>query len=122
MQMVTCTKENESMTKLTAMEPILIPMGLNMLDSEKKINNMEKAQKLDLIKHNITAIMSTEKSMEMANLCGLMVQSMKESLEKIIFMDKELINGQMAGFSLANGNLIRWMERENLHDLMVGHT
>ena len=36
-------------------------------------------------------------------------------------MDKELINELMEGFSLENGNIIKCMARENLHDLMEDH-
>ena len=62
MQMKTYVKEIDLMTELMNLDNISITMGLDILDIEKKINNMIKAQKHDLMELNILENMLKQKN------------------------------------------------------------
>ena len=36
-------------------------------------------------------------------------------------MEKDYINGMIKGFIKGSGNIIKWMEKENLYGLMAGN-
>ncbi len=76
------------MIKLMEMVHIFTLMELNMKDIGEKINKMDKVKKLGLMEHVIREIINKGKNLDTESLNGQMVQNMKVSSLKIIFMEK----------------------------------
>ena len=54
-----------------------------------------------------------------ANLIGQMVQIIKETSIKILFMGKEFINGQIIALIMANDKIIKCTVKGNFNGMMV---
>ena len=84
-------KVNDKMTKPMDMEFMFMLMVLNIKDHGKMINSMVKVLKLDPMGPNMKEFMKLEKNQDMGNFDEQREVFMKESLQIIIFMDKEFI-------------------------------
>jgi len=76
------------------------------------INKMEKEKKFGLMVLVTKDYIIKEKNMEMEYLNGPMDLFMKGNFIKIIFKDKENIDGKMVENILENGKIIKWMAKE----------
>ena len=76
------------MIKLMEMVHIFTLMELNMKDTGEKINKMDKVKKLGLMEHVIREIINKGKNLDTESSNGQMVQNMKVSSLRIIFMEK----------------------------------
>jgi len=76
------------MIKLMEMVHIFTLMELNMKDTGEKINKMDKVKKLGPMEPAIKEITNKGKNLDTESLNGQMVQNMKVSSLKIIFMEK----------------------------------
>ena len=81
---------------LTLMEPCTKENGL-------MINSMGKGKNAGLMVQYMKASINMAKKMDMENSIGLIHLALKEIFKIIIFMELELISGQMAGNSVEIG-------------------
>lgn len=63
--------------------------------------------------------MNVEKNMVWDNFHGMINQNMQEILQKTIYKDKELINGQMEEFIQVNGMRTKCMDLVYSHGVMA---
>ena len=98
------------MIKLMDMEVIFILMVLCILDTENKINSMDKVLRLDLIMLSIMEIMNSGRSRERVNFNELMVRVMKVIFMIITLMAMELISELMGENISDSEKIIKWKE------------
>ena len=101
-------------------ELIHILKVVNILDHEKIIIKMDKVQKFSLME-----VLIKDNTIKVSNMVkeyfyGLIQPNILGISLKIIYTDTEFMNEPMGDNMKESGNLIKWMEKENLNDLMGG--
>ena len=76
------------------------------------INRMVLVRRYGLIRLVMRESTCKEESMVKEFLNGLMVQSIVDSFNKIIYMEMESISGRMDANMLDSGKIIEWMGKE----------
>jgi len=110
--METYTKENGKTIKHMAMVNTFMLMVLRTLGSGKKISSTDKGLRRGLMEQNFKGLTSMARN-TVKGLCILQTNpSMKENFNITRFAVSEDTSGQMASLTLANGKIIRCLEKE----------
>ena len=106
------------MIKLMVLDNIFIQMVLNISDNEKKINNMEKELKHDLMVLISKDIMLKEKRMDMENYSLQIVQFIEDLLRTIDINEKGIYKWSEVKFIMENQLEIKCTDLEKLYEVM----
>jgi hypothetical protein len=112
MQTATSSKEIGKMIRLMGMVFILISMERSMKVHGKKIDRMGKELRLGPTMLAIRASTKWVKNMVLGDSNGLMGLRMRALSLRIIFMERESINGLTVDVSRETGRITRWTGEE----------
>ena len=99
-----------------------ISMEQNILETGKKINNMDMESKHGQMQQNMKETMNMEKNMELELSNGPMAQLILENFTTIMSMGKECILGPIIENMKENGKRIKCMEKVLLLGVMDAST
>ena len=95
------------MIKQMVKEHMYIRMVHNIMGIGQMINNMDLVQKYGQMVLGMRDNIYMEKNMEKENLIGLITHRMLENSQRIIYMERDFINGLMVESIKVNGKIIK---------------